>query len=31
MSTEHAREEDRSDLGSDENKFDNVSITVAAP
>ncbi len=31
MSTEHAREEVRSVLGSDENQFDNVSITVAAP
>jgi DNA-directed RNA polymerase subunit beta' len=31
MSTEHAREEVRSVLGSDENPFDNVSITVASP
>src|ERR1051325_820886 len=31
MSTEHAREEVRSVLGSDENQFDNVSISVAAP
>ena len=32
MSTEHAREEVRSVLGSDENgQFDNVSITVASP
>ncbi|MFZ5495751.1 MAG: DNA-directed RNA polymerase subunit beta' [Verrucomicrobiota bacterium] len=31
MSTEQAREEVRSVLGSDENLFDSVSITVAAP
>ena len=31
MSTEHAREEVRSVLGSDENQFDNVSITVSSP
>ena len=31
MSTEHAREEVRSVLGSDENQFDNVSISVASP
>ncbi|HTL68586.1 MAG TPA: DNA-directed RNA polymerase subunit beta', partial [Lacunisphaera sp.] len=31
MSTEHAREEVRSVLGSDESQFDSVSITVAAP
>src|SRR3982074_26373 len=31
MSTEHAREEVRSVLGSDENQFDNVSLSVAAP
>jgi len=31
MSTEQAREEVRQVLGSDENPFDSVSITVAAP
>ena len=31
MSTEQAREEVRSVIGSDENQFDSVSITVAAP
>src|SRR6202051_3651556 len=31
MSTEHAREEVRSVLGSDESPFDCVSITVASP
>jgi len=31
MSTEHAREEVKQVLGSDESPFDSVSITVAAP
>ena len=31
MSTEHAREEVRSVMGSDENQFDSVAITVASP
>ena len=31
MSTEQAREEVRQVMGSDENPFDSVSITVAAP
>jgi DNA-directed RNA polymerase subunit beta' len=31
MSTEHAREEVRQVLGTDESPFDSVSITVAAP